>query len=492
MSNPSSVSLPDDGFSPSINIGFPFTFYGSTFNNLVIGSNGIVSFDTTNASGYCPWNITAGIPTNTYPMNSIMAPFMDMNPAQGGEILYETIGLAPNRKFIIYYKNVFLYSCALNCWSSVIVLNETSNILETHLHNKPLCTSWNSGYSIEGIQNADGTIAHAVTGRNYPDLWTVVSDGRSWTPTGATSYSVDSIAFQPVLDTSIFVHWENTLGDIFPYTDTIMTYVTSSQPVGYFLAVDTVQLCNIDNYVSDTSWINGGLSIGNEQIINEGCSGSQDGSYSFDILSGAAPFTIYWNGNLASQPSFPGLTAGTYTLEVSDNNGCTIYDTIEILGNNSLILTLVGTNPEIYGSDGSATFNASGGTAPYLFSIGGLAQSGTTFNNLVGGSYTCVVTDIVGCTDTIDFFIDSQVSLIDHELSTIRIYPNPAEKILTIDSGTETAMSLYIMDLSGKIRLEENIKGETAVDIRNLEQGTYILKLLTNEGNTYSDILIKM
>jgi hypothetical protein len=61
LNAPSQVNLSDDSWSGVVNIGFPFNFYGQNYNQCVIGSNGLVSFNLANANGFCPWGLV-GVP----------------------------------------------------------------------------------------------------------------------------------------------------------------------------------------------------------------------------------------------------------------------------------------------------------------------------------------------------------------------------------------------------------------------------------------------
>jgi len=54
LNAPSQVNLSDDSWSGAVNIGFPFSFYGQNYTQCVIGSNGLISFNLSNANGYCP------------------------------------------------------------------------------------------------------------------------------------------------------------------------------------------------------------------------------------------------------------------------------------------------------------------------------------------------------------------------------------------------------------------------------------------------------
>ena len=56
LDNPTLMTFQDDEYSPAVNIGFNFSFYGTAYNQLVIGSNGLVTFDVAQASQYCPWS----------------------------------------------------------------------------------------------------------------------------------------------------------------------------------------------------------------------------------------------------------------------------------------------------------------------------------------------------------------------------------------------------------------------------------------------------
>src|ERR1700743_3298765 len=97
----------DDVYSSVINLGFSFDFYGNTYTQCVISSNGFISFDLNNANQFSQWDITSGVPGNTNCLNAIMAAYSDINPGvTGGTIDYSQMGVAPNRLFIVSFCNV--------------------------------------------------------------------------------------------------------------------------------------------------------------------------------------------------------------------------------------------------------------------------------------------------------------------------------------------------------------------------------------------------
>jgi len=185
------VYLSDDQFTGVLNIGFNFCFYGISYNQVLISSNNYLSFDLTNANGFSPWSIPGPVPSAMNPMNTVLGPWQDINPGVGGQIYYNIAGVAPFRRFVASYLNIPMFSCTGLLYSSQIILYETTNIIETHILNKPLCTSWNSGQAIHALHNNNGTLADVVTGRNAPIQWTSSNEGTRFTPNGALNYTIN-------------------------------------------------------------------------------------------------------------------------------------------------------------------------------------------------------------------------------------------------------------------------------------------------------------
>lgn len=176
-----SITMSDDSQQGPFNIGFSFCFYGTTYTQFYIGSNGWISF----SAGQSTTFTSAPIPNAaaTVPKNCIMGPWQDWHPGLGGQIRYQTSGVAPCRKLTVSWIGVPMFSCTGNQGTFHIVIYESTNYIENYIQDKPACLGWQNGTAVEGIHNVAGTAAVTVPGRNST-AWTANNDAWRWTPAG--------------------------------------------------------------------------------------------------------------------------------------------------------------------------------------------------------------------------------------------------------------------------------------------------------------------
>lgn len=178
--------------------------------------------------------------------------------------------------------------------------------------------------------------------------------------------------------------------------------------------------------VSNTNGLFSNLSSGTYTILAtdiNGCSAtttgliSQPSPLSLDsIVSSASSclpmnMTIYVSGGssqyfyslngapVVASNYFSGLSSGTYTITVTDNNGCSASGTHTLLQPNAPVISSYNvTDPSCFGLANGAISSivSSGGAAPYNYNI----SPGASFNNLVAASYTVIVTDANACTNS--------------------------------------------------------------------------------------------
>jgi hypothetical protein len=128
---------------------------------------------------------------------------------------------------------------------------------------------------------------------------------------------------------------------------------------------------------------------------NVSCNGGSD-AVATATATGVSPYSYSWTGGQNTNPAI-GLSAGIYTVTLTDNTGCTATATT-VITEPSTALTVVSssTDETCIGSDGSVSANASGGTGTlqYLWSSG---QATASVLGLAAGSYSVTVTDANGC-----------------------------------------------------------------------------------------------
>ncbi len=133
---------------------------------------------------------------------------------------------------------------------------------------------------------------------------------------------------------------------------------------------------------------------------NVTCNGSCNGSATVSASGGTAPYTYSWSPGGGTNATEANLCANTYTVTVTDNNGCTASVMVTITQPTAITITTTQTNATCNGScNGTATATATGGTAPYTYTWSNSA-TGQSVTGLCAGLYTLSVTDNSGCSQT--------------------------------------------------------------------------------------------
>lgn len=145
------------------------------------------------------------------------------------------------------------------------------------------------------------------------------------------------------------------------------------------------------------------------------CNGGSTGSITASASGGTPPYQFSINaGAFGSNNVFNGLAAGTYTIHVKDAHGCEKTASVTIAEPTLVVLSTQKTDVLCNGeSTGSITASATGGVAPYQFSIdAGSFGSNNVFSNLAAGTYTIHVKDANGCEKTLSVTINQPALVI--------------------------------------------------------------------------------
>jgi gliding motility-associated-like protein len=309
-----SLTMTDDSQQGPFNIGFSFCFYGNTYTQFYVGSNGWISFSPNQPTSYT----SAPVPNASNPVNSVMAAWQDWHPGLGGQVRYQLQGTAPCRKLVVSWINVPFYNCTTVTGTFHIVLYESTNVVEVHTQNKQFC-SWANGTAVQGIQNSNGTQAVTTPGRNSTQ-WTAQNDGRRWTPNGA-----------PVTATPTWYQVGNPVA-----IGTGLTITVTPPPVGAYYT------CRMEYPSCFAGWSSCNNSPGSSgpdtifvvpgppslpqpqvQINNPSCATLCDGSIIVTPVGGLSPYIFTWLTG-QSGPNINNLCQGSYQVQISDAQGCSV------------------------------------------------------------------------------------------------------------------------------------------------------------------------
>ncbi|MBI2271319.1 MAG: gliding motility-associated C-terminal domain-containing protein [Bacteroidetes bacterium] len=134
--------------------------------------------------------------------------------------------------------------------------------------------------------------------------------------------------------------------------------------------------------------------------VDDNC-GKGIGSTTVTVTSGTAPYTYLWNPGGMTLPNATGLFANTYTVSVTDANGCTATSTAVVANLNGPTATATSANITCFGAaNGTAQASSTGGAAPYTYSWQPSGSSVSSLSGLSAGTYIITVTDVAGCTST--------------------------------------------------------------------------------------------
>ena len=421
----------DDCWSAPINLPFAFCYFGQKYTKVVIGANGQVSFDAVGTQppltgGSNAWASNGQIapnPTLAY-NNCIMAPYHDINPGvsyPGKSITWDIYGSYPCRYMVISWDSIPMFSCTTQLASQQVVLFESTYLIDINIKTKPVCANWNGGVAHQGIQNANGTVAFMVPGRNGTQ-WTATNDSYRFTPNGAISGNF--------IYTWIDVNTGATLGTgaNLTYFPTVPTKVTVLCSV--VTDCDTITAFNGDTVdVLVTGVVNANFTT----KINLGCIDDTVTVANFSTSSmAAANMQYFWdfgdgtNSTLKNPPPHVYLNQGVYLIRlVVSDNGCkdTMIQTVDLNHPiNASYFASSGASIDAACLGDSIFFDASpsvpaGGFLNYFWNFGdGNSINKDTFSNVNylyqnSGNFLSqlIVTDSLGCKDTMskNIFIEN-------------------------------------------------------------------------------------
>ncbi len=401
----------DDTQQGPFNIGFTFCYFGQTYSQFWVGSNGWISFSAGQPTTFTSTPIpNAGF---NIPKNCIMGPWQDWHPGVGGQIRYQVQGTAPCRKLVVSWLNMPMFGCTQTLGTFHIVIYESSNYIENHIQTKPFC-AWANGTAVQGIHNQAGTAAITVVGRNSTQ-WVANNDAFRWVPSGPV--------VNPVLT------WYQ-VGNPNPIGTGPTINVTPPAAGASYTCHFVYPTCNAGwntcnqqqgGFGPDTVFVQPGPPNLPPPIINFGnptCNGYCDGLINIIPVGGNGVTTISWNGLLPNNFINLGLCSGNYPFTITDSQGCTVSSTVTLVDPPAVVINpIIGSDTVCYNSTNNL-FDVSS-TFPNLFynwstTIGsitsgqGSSQINLDVTGVNSGLYNNALSvygvDQIGCMSNIETF----------------------------------------------------------------------------------------
>jgi uncharacterized repeat protein (TIGR03803 family) len=218
------------------------------------------------------------------------------------------------------------------------------------------------------------------------------------------------------------------------------------------------------------------------------CSGY--GGLSVSPFYGATPYTYSWSTG-ATTSSISGQPAGSYTVTVTDANGCSATQSMVLSQPAALTLSLSNQYCDHVSNTGGGSVNPSGGTSPYTYLWEPGGEHGADQVGLSGGTYTITVTDYNGCTATITMNICGVHGASRHEqeedsitqiMNGISLYPNPSNGQFTI-TGLQSGMYIEVYDYTGRLVSNTTVSIENMqVNLSEMPNGIYLVRMMSAGG----------
>lgn len=215
--------------------------------------------------------------------------------------------------------------------------------------------------------------------------------------------------------------------------------------------------------------------------VNVSCNGGSNGSATATPGGGTGNFTYLWS-NSATTSNITGLTAGSYSVTISDGENCTATATVTVTQPVILLANATATGETALGAnDGTATAAPTGGTPGYTYLWSVNNQTTATITGLAPGNYTVTTTDANNCTAVQTVTVNSFNCALSASISSVNISCNGAA------NGTAT------VNLTGQVDPVVYIwsNGDSTQSVSGLAPGTYTVSI-TDANNCPASLSVNI
>jgi len=200
--------------------------------------------------------------------------------------------------------------------------------------------------------------------------------------------------------------------------------------------------------------------------------GSCDGTAQPHAMLGAPPYTYAWDDGQTTEVA-TGLCPGSYTVTVTDTQGCANSATVFVGSQGNLNVTASGTDAACSTNNGTATATPTGGVAPYTYNWSN-GQTTATITDLAAGTYTVTVTSADGCQGVATVTVGGGSSTLSGSGSSTDTDCGTNDGTATVTATGGVAPYNYNWS-----------NGGSTATITNLAPGLYSVTIMDSEGCTF-------
>lgn len=276
--------------------------------------------------------------------------------------------------------------------------------------------------------------------------------------------------------------------------------VTTTSPQHTFSQAGTFNVCltatnsigsstYCENVTISQSCLNSTLSVAIDSVLDNACAGALSGWVYITASGGATPYTYNWSNNSTDEDIIY-LPGDTYSVTVTDNDGCVASQSAIVTEPSALQINIDNVTPGA--TVGSISISVTGGTLPYdyLWSPGN--ESTEDVSNLpCNEEYTIVVTDANFCAKSEVAFVECLVSVNDLDADNLKVYPNPTDDIIYVETKNDVEIAISIFNSIGENIFQKNIIGKDFIDVREFSKGIYFINIVSENKVSQKKILVQ-
>lgn len=177
--------------------------------------------------------------------------------------------------------------------------------------------------------------------------------------------------------------------------------------------------------------------------INPICT-NNNGTASIGVSGGTAPYTYLWStNNNSTTDTISSILAGTYSVTVTDTNGCNILDSVTLVTQFPLLSVVSSfTNASCYNNDGSASIIPNGGAEPYsyLWSNNSISQN---LSNIGSGTYSVTAADTNGCAVSETLIIDNSIAPISIPICMVTVDSSSTKNVIVWEKPMDAPIESF-------------------------------------------------